>query len=118
VNPHVTLQGSVLRVTGTTNLIDGAKLDWEAGQWSEADGGGTPYQSGKKVTVKNGRFAFQTSAKSIPGPDLYVLLVFAAGDQSPAVLAKYGKFGQNLHTADMYSQGEYRMFEFWAQVAR
>jgi hypothetical protein len=115
VTPHAVLNGDVLAMSGTTDLVDASVLIWEVGRWS--DGSGTPYRKGK-VTVADGKFSFDANVSSVPGKTLYAFLVYAMDGQPDSAVAKYGDFGQNLRSSHLVRQGDYRMLEYWVQVKR
>ena len=115
IAPAVTVRNGIMRVTGTTDLVDGAQLNWEIGRWS--DGSGESFKSGK-ATVTHGTFDYSASVGPIPGRKLYAFTLFASGDQPAAVRDAYGEFGQNLRGPGVYSQGKYHMIESWVVVDR
>lgn len=115
ITPVVKVRNGVMYVTGTTDLVDGALLNWEVGRWS--NGSGESFKSGK-VTVTNGTFTYRVKVSAIPGNQLYAFTVFSSGGQPQSVRDAYGEYGQYIGGPGVYSQGKYRMLESWAVVDR
>jgi hypothetical protein len=115
ITPVAKVRNGIVYVTGTTDLVDGALLNWEVGRWSK--GSGEPFKSGK-VTVTNGTFTYRVKVSSIPGNQLYAFTVFGSGGQPQSVRDAYGEYGQNIGGPGVYSQGKYRMLETWVIVNR
>lgn len=97
LQPVAAVQGRVLKVTGTTDLPDGAVLSYyflhelASLQGQEPEGGAT--------AVRNGRFAFTTDFAGWPGGAITLYVEFGVGsgwEQPQVVIDRFGAYGERL----------------------
>ena len=93
VAANARVDGSSVTVSGTTNLPDGAFIDYDV---SNAEHG-VPFVDGRAV-VSNGQFSFVADASSLPAGKADVWLWFEVGPttQPLPVVLTYGPGGERL----------------------
>lgn len=97
MDPHVTVHGRAVSVAGTTDLPDGAVIDYYFWHSSPAIGGNPPH--GGQVTVSAGRFAFETSLADWPPGTVTLYSDFSVGgstEQPWMVIYRFGWQGERL----------------------
>ena len=102
LHPTVSVVGRTVHVIGTTDLPDGALIGYYF--WNAADDGNWP--DGGLVTVRNGRFEFETDFTGWPGGTITVYTEFCVSqcDQPQAVIDRFGANAERLSGPQAYSE--------------
>jgi hypothetical protein len=98
LHPAVSVEGRSVRVTGTTDLPDGAVIDFY--YWHELDSVNDRNDShGSDATVRSGTFEFETDLTDWPGGTVTMIATFSVAwgtEQPQVVLDRFGSKGERL----------------------
>ncbi len=117
-----TLQGSRLRIAGTTDLPDGAVIVYEVRHERWATEGELQWFREGQVVVEEGAFSTRTRLRSWPRGALQVWASFQTvlpdGQQPPEVIATFGEMGERLAGDNVTQVGDMKRAEVTARVER
>lgn len=113
VAPHI--RGSVLIISGTTNLPDHARIDWQARHAemnTRRDFAVEHMSNSGRVTVRGGRYYARLDLSAWPAGEIEVWVAFEPlaynNDQPRSVTKLYGEYGQQLTGPNVEVNGQFR----------